>query len=318
MEKNIRMKNQILNYIKISRPDHWIKQFFVFPGVVLAFFITKCKIEFPVILNIILAFFATSFVASANYVINEWLDAKTDKYHPIKKNRPVVNNNLKVSVIIIEYITLAIIGLFISSKINKCVLIIESILLFMGIIYNVKPFRTKDIVFIDALTESINNALRLLIGWFTITNVFLPPISIVLGYWMGGAFLMATKRYAEYCMINDKKMAGLYRKSFKYYTEISLLMSAFFYGMISVFFCGIFMIKYKIELLIAIPLLCGLFCYYLNMSYEEDSSVQKPEKLYREKGLMLYLFLFFIVFAILLFVKIPGLNLLLETTILKV
>ena len=34
----------------------------------------------------------------------------------------------------------------------------------MGIIYNVKPIRSKDIVFIDVLSESVNNPLRFLLG----------------------------------------------------------------------------------------------------------------------------------------------------------
>ena len=68
------------------------------------------------------------------------------------------------------------------------------------------------------------------------------------------------------------------------------------------------MIKYRIELILDIPLLCGLFCYYLIISYKEDSSVQKPEKLFREKGLMIYLLILIIVTVVLLFVDIPVLS----------
>ncbi|MEI3014343.1 MAG: hypothetical protein V8T36_06155 [Ruthenibacterium lactatiformans] len=95
---------------------------------------------------------------------------------------------------------------------------------------------------------------------------------------------MAIKRYAEYRMIGDKSTAALYRKSFAHYTEQSLLISAFFYAMCSLFLCGIFIIKYKIELLLVVPFLCGLFCFYLHFAFKKDSAVQKPEKLYREKG----------------------------------
>lgn len=129
---------------------------------------------------------------------------------------------------------------------------------------------------------------------------------------------MATKRYAEYRMIADKEIAALYRKSFRKYTEQSLLISAFFYALCSVFFCGIFMIKYKIELLLAIPFLCGLFCYYLHISYKQDSAAQRPEKLFKEKGLMLFVLSFVIIVCILMFVKIPVLELLLETSLIGV
>ena len=99
-------------------------------------------------------------------------------------------------------------------------------------------------------------------GWFIASGSTIPPSSLLLGYWMAGAFLMATKRFAEYRMINDKTLAGLYRKSFKYYTEKSLLLTSFFYAMCSVFFIGIFLIKYRIELVLLMPILIGLFSYY--------------------------------------------------------
>jgi 4-hydroxybenzoate polyprenyltransferase len=188
----------------------------------------------------------------------------------------------------------------------------------MGIVYNVPPVRSKEIPYIDVLSESLNNALRLLIGWFIITSEFLPPASIVFGYWMGGAFLMAAKRFAEYRMIGDKEQAGQYRKSFKYYSEKTLLLSAFFYALLSVFFCGIFMIKYRIELLAAIPFLCGLFCIYLNICYKPDSSAQKPEKLFREKGLLLYVLFFIILLAVLMFFNMPFLERFLETSFLGI
>lgn len=101
---------------------------------------------------------------------------------------------------------------------------------------------------------------------------------------------------AEYRMIGDKSTAALYRKSFGQYTEQSLLISAFFYAMCSLFLCGIFIIKYKIELLLVVPFLCGLFCFYFHLAFKKDSAVQKPEKLYREKGLLMYMIILAAVF----------------------
>jgi Ca2+/Na+ antiporter len=151
-----------------------------------------------------------------------------------------------------------------------------------------------------------------------VDSTVLPPASIILGYWMGGAFLMGIKRFAEFRMINDPQLAANYRRSFKFYTECSLLISSFFYAMLSVFFTGIFMIKYRIELLLMIPFLCGLFCLYLNLSYKKDSSAQRPERLYREKGLLLYI-LFFVTLTVgLLTVDIPGLKWFLESASIKI
>lgn len=298
-------------YFKIARPDHWIKQLFILPGVWLAWVMVggNAKSILPVVLGLL----ATSLAASANYVINEWLDAEFDKYHPVKKNRPAVKGGLSAKIVYLEYRCLLVAALAVAFLINLPTFITITVLLSMGVLYNVKPFRTKDIPYLDVLSESVNNALRFAIGWFCITAAFYPPLSFVMGYWMVGAFLMAAKRFAEYRMIGDPEQAKLYRKSFAGYTEIRLLLSAIFYGFLAVFFCGVFLIKYKIELLLAIPFICGLFCYYIRICYKPDSAAQKPEKLFREKWLMVYVIVLIIMFLGLYNIRIPGLDMFLRT-----
>lgn len=307
---------KISDYLRIARFDHWVKQLFILPGVVFALVLVgESARQDDLLFRLFAGFIATSLVASSNYVINEWLDADFDRYHPTKKERTAVTTKLRGEFVYFEYFIFASLGLIAAYLTSELVLIVCAALLIMGIIYNVKPLRTKDIPYLDVLSESINNVLRLLIGWFVVSNSYLPPITIVLGYWMGGAFLMATKRYAEYRMIGDRETAALYRRSFGKYTESSLLISAFFYALNSVFFSGIFMIKYRIEFLLAILPLCGLFCYYLYISQKNDSAAQKPEKIFREKGLILYVLIFILLVALLLVVDIPILEPLTDTTL---
>ncbi len=294
-------------YIKIARFDHCIKQLFILPGSVVAIFLCHIIPEYNICMRILWGLLGTTFVASANYVINEYLDAEFDKFHPTKKYRPLVNKNVKFKYIISEYLLLLFCGLFIASTLSENVLFLAALLALMGIIYNVKPLRFKDIAYADVITESFNMAIRLLIGWFLITSEYLPPLSLVLGYWFTGAYLMSVKRFSEYRAINNAELAGKYRKSFQFYTENKLMVQSLFYAIISMFFMGIFLIKYRIELIIDIPLLCFLYCYYFNLSFAKDSSTQKPEKLFKEKALMVLLLFIGILSAMLLFVKIPWL-----------
>lgn len=295
-------------YIKIARPDHWVKNAFILPGIAIAILLTDYSFSLETVWKFLAGFMATCFIASANYVINEWLDAEFDKFHPTKKYRPVVSENMKFSLVMLEYAICIIIGIGLSLLVNIPFLLMEVWLLIMGVLYNVKPIRTKDIPYLDVLSESVNNMIRLLLGWFIITDGYQPPSSILIGYWFAGAFLMATKRFAEYRMIGDPETAGLYRKSFKHYTEQSLLISTFFYALTSTFFIGIFMIKYRIEYLIAMPFVFGLFCFYLAIAFKPDSAAQKPEKLYREKKLLAYIALLIVILILLTFVDIPALN----------
>ena len=301
-------KESMKTYVRIMRLDHWIKQLFILPGVAFALFMLPgISIEVK-IGNLILGFLSTCFIASANYVINEWLDREFDRFHPVKKHRSIVENGADPKIIYGLYVLLTIAGLGLAMAVGVPFIYMEIWLWVMGILYNVKPIRTKDIPFVDVLTESINNAIRLLIGWFIVTDAFLPPVSLVMGYWFAGAFLMATKRFSEFRMINDPKTAGLYRKSFRGYSEKSLLLSSFFYAMCSTMFLGIFLIKYNVNLILFMPFLIGLFCYYFLISFKEDSAAQKPEKLFHEKGLMVYVLFLLVLFMILLHIRIPHLS----------
>lgn len=293
-------------YIKIARPDHWVKNAFIMPGLVLALILIEMPDDWvSFVIKLAAGFFATCFIASANYVINEWLDAEFDKYHPTKKNRPVVSQNMKFSLVMAEYAVCILLGIGLSLLVNFPFLVTEVWLLVMGILYNVKPIRTKDIVYLDVLSESINNMIRLLLGWFIVCENVYPPSSILVGYWMAGAFLMAVKRYAEYRMIGDPKLAGSYRKSFAKYSEATLLCSSFFYALCATFLIGIFLLKYRIEYIVAIPVLFFLFCYYLYIAHKPDSAAQKPEKLFKEKKLMLLVGVLIVLFAALTVVDIP-------------
>ena len=77
--------------------------------------------------------------------------------------------------------------------------------------------------------------------------------------------------------------AGLYRRSFQSYREDTLLISSFFYAMCAGFFLGVFLVKYRIELLLGLPFVALLFAWYLKIGMKPDSAAQHPERLYREK-----------------------------------
>ncbi len=304
-------------YIKIARLDHYIKQLFILPGSAVAIVLCHTNLANISVFNFILGFVSTCLIASSNYVINEYLDAKFDKFHPIKKKRPLVQTSVQFKYIMLEWLLLAGLGLIGSICVSNILFYLNLLLAVMGIIYNVEPVRSKDIAYIDVLSESFNMAIRLMIGWFLITSAYFPPISLLLGYWFAGAFLMAVKRFSEYKMIGNAELAGQYRKSFKYYTEETLNIQSLFYAMVSIFFTGIFLIKYRIELLLLIPFICVLYCYYFKLAFSKDSSTQRPEKLFREKKLVLYLFFIGLLTLVLLFVKIPCLHFLLNNVLIE-
>ncbi|NLY00821.1 MAG: UbiA prenyltransferase family protein [Rhodopirellula sp.] len=298
----------ILPYVSIARLDHWFKNVFMLLGVVLAVFCYPQTLTWASLGVVAVGLVAACLVASSNYVLNEILDAATDRHHPVKCHRPIPAGRVLVMAAYVEWAALGAAGLSIAGSVNRPFFFAAALLWVMGLLYNIPPVRTKDLPYLDVLSESVNNPIRLLMGWAVINPVEIPPVSLLVAYWMLGAFFMASKRFAEYRSIADAARAGDYRRSFRHYSESTLLVCMLFYAVFCGLFLGVFIIRYHFELILSTPLIAGFFCHYLHVALRPDSPVQHPERLYRDRPLMGYLALCMAVFVGLMFVDIPCLG----------
>ena len=296
-----------VHYIKIARYDHWIKNAFMLPGVVLGVGVSP-SLSYDLLFLIPMALLSTCLASSANYAINEYLDADFDRFHPLKKQRPGVIYSLDFRLVALEYLLLVSASVMLAYTIGTLFTFTIVALLVMGLLYNVPPVRLKDRVYLDVISESLNNPLRLILGWSTVLGSIFPPSSIIIAYWSGGAFLMAVKRYSEYRRIGDPQLAGKYRRSFLFYTEEGLLLSSLFYAISSAFFLGIFLIKYRIEFLLTFPLFALLFTWYMAIGLKPNSAAQAPEKLYAESRFMMFVGFLCLTVCLLLFIDMPLLH----------
>ncbi len=303
-------KASLIDYLKIARFDHGTKHIFIIPGIILAYLLRGVHTS-SLAINVILGLITLVCIASANYVINEYLDRDFDKHHPTKSGRSAVQVDLKGKLVFLEWVIFVVIGLTAAFISSTAMLITAIIFALQGVVYNVPPIRSKDKPYLDVISESINNPLRLMIGWVMIDPTSFPPISVLLSYYLGGAFLMGAKRLSEYREIVDshgKELLVKYRASFSGYSEIKLTVSCFVYAMLSSFFLAVFLIKYRIEYIVLIPWITLLFGYYLALSMKPGSSAQKPEKLFKEKALMMMVLILALSFIFTTFVDIPMLD----------
>jgi 4-hydroxybenzoate polyprenyltransferase len=274
-------------------------------GVLLAYFYHPELVRDIAVAAIAWAILTTCLIASSNYVLNEILDAPTDRSHPVKRLRPIPSGRVSLPLAYAEWVFLGMIGLTMASVVNRPFLLSAVFLLVMGMVYNVPPIRSKELPYLDVLSESVNNPIRLLLGWFAVTQAESPPFSLLASYWMLGAFFMAAKRFAEYRFIGDAAVAGAYRPSFRYYDDQKLLISMFFYTTCFALFLGVFIVRWHLELILFVPLIAGFMSFYLHVAFKRESAAQSPERLYREKGLVVYLLICLVIFVGLMFVEMP-------------
>jgi 4-hydroxybenzoate polyprenyltransferase len=294
-------------HLQIARLDHSVKQIFILPGVVLAFAITGARLDWALAVKIAVGLVAATLIACSNYVVNEMLDAPYDRMHPTKKSRPAARGLVHFGWGYAQWILMMVAGLALAAGVSRGFLLSAAGLWAMGCLYNIPPARTKEVPYLDVLSESVNNPLRFCLGWYMVTASLLPPLSLLIAYWMLGTYFMALKRFSEYRQIADPAAAAAYRKSFGYYTEKSLLNSVVFYAAAAMLFFGAFAMRYRIELILSFPLIAWLMAVYFSLSFESESAVQNPEKLYREPMLMVPLLLCSAALVALMFVDLPWL-----------
>lgn len=80
-------------YLRLIRPQHWIKNVFV----LVPMFFGGVLFDFTTIESGLLVFMAFSFIASSIYCYNDIVDADADRHHPVKCRRPIASGEVSVS-----------------------------------------------------------------------------------------------------------------------------------------------------------------------------------------------------------------------------
>ena len=274
----------MIEYVKVLRPDHWLKNVFIFFGHLVAIALLPAEVPqstLEIASRIVLSLIPACLVASANYIINEILDAPFDRTHPTKRFRPVPAGTVKIPVLWAIMALLILVAFVLAARwFNAGYVVALALLLLSGIAYNVEPVRLKDRAYLDVIAESFNNPIRLWLGWYALLPAtYYPPLSIVLAWWFFGALLMAGKRYAEFRFIGDARRSGDYRKSFRVYTERSLILSMVTHANFFCFCMGVAIAVYRPNLVFVFPLVVVAICVYLHRAMSEEGAKLEPEHL---------------------------------------
>lgn len=299
-------------HLSIMRVDHWTKNVFVLPGVVAAITLTQTPVTGGLLMRVLVGGIAVGLVASSNYTINEVLDVAFDRHHPTKRLRPVPSGRVNIPIAYAQWIALGICGVALAWSITAGLAVSVAALWVMGCAYNIPPIRTKDIPFVDVLSEAINNPLRMLAGWYLVTASVAPPATLLLCYWMVGCYFMAIKRYSEGRELLAAGKINAYRRSLAFFSPERMLIAIMFYASTAMLFFGAFIMRYRLELVLAFPLVALVMAAYLALGFRPDSAAQNPEKLYREQKLMITVVACAVFMTVLMYVDLPVLHRLID------
>jgi decaprenyl-phosphate phosphoribosyltransferase len=143
--------------LKTVRPRQWLKNVGIFTTV----FFTGYFFDGKLLYLSFLGFIAFCLLASSNYIINDILDAPSDRKHPFKKFRPIASGKLPVPIALSISLLFIISGLYISSLLGNSFLLLAVI--FVALQYSYSLF-LKKISVIDILTITVGYFIRVYAG----------------------------------------------------------------------------------------------------------------------------------------------------------
>lgn len=203
---------KIKSFVRLLRPHQWLKNAFVFTGLVFA----HAWHQPQVILSVINAFIAFCFMSSSIYIINDILDIQQDKLHPSKKHRPLASGIISIKqaipLAILLFIAALIAGYFASTK----VLLVLLAYAVMNLLYCIN---LKHIVILDVFIISFGFMLRIIAGTWAVGIA--PSQWLMLCGLMITLFLGFTKRRAEISGI-EEGTASSQRKVLEHYSPTIL------------------------------------------------------------------------------------------------
>src|SRR3954469_7552527 len=104
-------QNGLAGYVEIARVDHWIKNVFILPGFLVALSVDRGRLGQLDWLTVLAGALAICLISSSNYVLNEILDAPSDRFHPYKRERPVPSGRVRVPAAYLEWLLLMAAGM---------------------------------------------------------------------------------------------------------------------------------------------------------------------------------------------------------------
>ena len=174
-------KNALPALVRLMRPHQWLKNSFVFAGLVFS----QNWHDMTLDLVVFYAFAAFCCFSSMVYIINDWHDRLGDALHPVKRFRPLASGAVSGQAALILSAFLLAAGLWFAAG-NRLLLVLLCVYVALNLAYS---WRLKRVPVVDVSIIASGFMLRLLAGtvavgippsrWLLLTGIF---VALFLGF----------------------------------------------------------------------------------------------------------------------------------------
>jgi len=161
--------------IRLMRPHQWVKNVFVFAGLVFS----QGWGNLPLVTLVLQAFAAYCCASSLVYILNDWHDRASDALHPVKRSRPLASGAVTATPALLLAAGLLVAVLVLTAG-NRTLLLLLALYVALNVAYS---WRLKQVAVVDVSIIAAGFMLRLLAGtvavgippsrWLLLTGIFM-------------------------------------------------------------------------------------------------------------------------------------------------
>ncbi len=217
----IRPLMPLLHYIRMLRPEQWIKNLLVFAPL----FFAGELFDVGLLGNASMAFIVFCLVSSAVYIINDVVDTETDAKHPIKRFRSLPSGSVSVFGALAFAGVLLLFAFAVLSSITALI----PYLTFYFLANGIYSLFLKHVAVLDIVIVASFYVLRVLVGGVS-TSVFV-SLWLLLATFFLALFLVTGKRRAELLHAHKRKvLEGYAKETLDYFLISAALLSIVTYS----------------------------------------------------------------------------------------
>jgi len=181
---------------KAIRMYQWVKNSLLFVPLLMSQQFTNPE----AVVNVVLAFFSFSLLASATYIVNDLIDIPNDREHIRKKNRPLASGNLSIPAALLIVALLFMSSFLLAINVN---LFFVYGLLFYLLLTLMYSFKLKSYILIDTISLSLLYTTRIFVGALVIN--IMPSVWLIVFSMFIFLSLALVKRCSELQLLEAEK-----------------------------------------------------------------------------------------------------------------